>query len=101
GQLAAMLQFLAPPFDMALVGKFAKHALENNAIRILQPEGAGDFTRADLGGLIADECKEFFLGGLSGMVFGAFHKNDSSKSHPRACRRRRSQAPWWECGQDL
>ena len=58
-----MMQFLAPFLDRSFVGKFAQHALEIGAQRVLQAEGAGDFARADFAGLVSDEGEDVGLGG--------------------------------------
>ena len=63
GQGAGMVQLLAPLLDRSFVGKLAQQALEIGAQRVLQAEGAGDFTRADFAGLVSDEGENVGLGG--------------------------------------
>ena len=72
-QRATMVQLFSPPFDVALVCKFGKHALEDDAVSVLQTESARYFARSDLAGLAADERKEFVLGRLGCLGCRAFH----------------------------
>ena len=50
-------------FDAAFVGQVAQHGLERGAVCILEPEGTGDFTGADVAGFLADEGKHVFFAG--------------------------------------
>ena len=71
-QRAGMMQLLALGFDVSFVGELAQHALELGAAFVLQIESAGDLTRADLAGLVANEGEDVFLAGegdLLGLMF--------------------------------
>ena len=65
-----MMQPLAPPLDVAFVGKFAQHALERRPVGILGAECARDLARADFAGVLADEGKQLFARGKG----GSFHR---------------------------
>ena len=77
-----MLQLFSPALDMALVGKLGKHAFERNSINIFKAERAGDFARSDLGGLAADERKEFVLGRLARFGDWVFHNTIGYSARP-------------------
>ena len=58
-----MVELLAALFDVAFVGEVAQHGLQRGAVCILEPEGTGDFTGADVAGFLADEGKHVFFAG--------------------------------------
>jgi hypothetical protein len=58
-QCAGLMQSLAPPVDLTVVGKFAEHAIERGAIRVFGAEGARDLPDADLAAAFADEGDKF------------------------------------------
>ena len=66
GQGAGVVQLLAPPLDLALVGKLAQHVLERGAVVVLQAEGARDLAHAGLALVRADEGEDVFAGGEAG-----------------------------------
>src|SRR5262249_44814932 len=70
GQRARVMQLLAPFLDRSFLGEVAKHLLEGGAIRILETEGAGDFTGADVAGFLADEGKHVRFGREDGVSAG-------------------------------
>ena len=55
---ARVVQGLAAPLQRAVVGKFAKRALERGAVGILQAEGAGDLADTDWPFLRGDEGQQ-------------------------------------------
>ena len=57
------MQMLAPPVDRAFVGKFAQHAIERGAIRVLGAESAGDFAGADLAAAFANKGDKLLFRG--------------------------------------
>ena len=77
GQGAGGMQLLAAAFQPAFVAQFAQHALERGAVIVLEVEGAGDFARADLAGLLADEGEKLVLGGkLRAFLAWSFGQGD-------------------------
>ena len=60
------MQLLATGFDLAAILEFAQHALEFDAVGILEPESAGDLAGADLAGLLADEGEQLVFEGREG-----------------------------------
>ncbi len=70
---AGMMEFFALGFDAAFIGEFAQYFFEFRLRRsFFRLESAGDLTRTDLAGLVADEGDDFFLGGegdLLGLMF--------------------------------
>ena len=62
-QAAGVMELLATLFDAAFVGEVAQHGFERGAVCILEPEGTGDFTGADVAGFLADEGKHVFFAG--------------------------------------
>src|SRR5712671_5462949 len=70
GQCARMVQLLASFLDRTLIGEVAKHLLEGCAIRVLETEGAGDLSGADVAGFLADEGKHVLFGGERGVSAG-------------------------------
>ena len=62
-QFAGQMHGLAAsPRDDAVIGKVAQDAFQFDAVGVLQPERAGDFTSAGLAGLRADECDDLVPG---------------------------------------
>jgi hypothetical protein len=58
-QAAGVMQPLAAAINAAFIGKFAQHAFERGAIRILGAEGARQLANADLAATLADEGEQF------------------------------------------
>jgi hypothetical protein len=62
-QRAGVVELLAALLDAAFVGEVAQHGLERGTVCILEPEGTGDLTGADVAGFLADEGKHVFFAG--------------------------------------
>ena len=62
-QGAGVVELLAVLLDVAFVGEVAQHGFQRGAVCVLEPEGTGDFTGADLAGFLADEGKHVFFAG--------------------------------------
>jgi hypothetical protein len=63
GQGAGRAEALAAPLDLTFVGQLAQHAVERGTVGVLGTEGAGDFARANLAAVLADEGSEFLSRG--------------------------------------
>ena len=70
GEVAGAVQVLALALDQALVGHFAKHALQRDAVAAGDAEGAGDLALAGLAVMLGrDECEDRLLAGEAGFGF--------------------------------
>src|SRR5262249_19208154 len=78
GKGAGMVQFLAPSFDRSFVCELAQQTLQIGTHCILQAEGAGDLTGADLAGLVSDEGENVGLGWERRGLFRCFVQNGKS-----------------------
>src|SRR5262245_7292299 len=78
GKGAGVMQFLAPSFDRSFVCELAQQTLQIGAHCVLQAEGAGDLTGADLAGPVSDEGEYVGLGWEGRVLFRCFVQNGQS-----------------------
>src|SRR5262245_28380242 len=78
GKGASVVQFLAPSFGRSFVCEFAQQTLQIGAHCVLQAEGAGYLTGADLAGPVSDEGENVGLGWEGRVLFRCFVQNGQS-----------------------